>query len=300
MTLLDVSHTLGVPTSTLLQIIFPCSISPPHAVHFVRRGVFNLCDATVQPDAPYSNDDSLSGSMAHNYYLYEYDGKLNILPWDYNLSFGGMGGMGNRNGQGNGASAVINDPIDTPFSGTNFFDPLLENEEYLTRYHEYYRQLVEEYVLGGGFNETYSRIRNQIDSLAESDPNAMYSYEEYKVGAQMLYDTVMLRAKSVLGQLDGTIPSTSEEQRTDSDTLIDASGIDTAAMGTFSGGGFDGRDSESTGFSPAQFAAASSAEVDETAASSEGTVTSGRKDRDGFGGNFNSMEPASSRLERTE
>ncbi|MFA7175461.1 MAG: hypothetical protein WC340_18950, partial [Kiritimatiellia bacterium] len=54
MTLLDVSHTLGVPTSTLLQIIFPCSISPPHAVHFVRRGVFNLCDATVQPDAPYS------------------------------------------------------------------------------------------------------------------------------------------------------------------------------------------------------------------------------------------------------
>ena len=42
------------------------------------------------------NDDSLSGTMAHNYYLYEYNGKLNILPWDYNLSFGGMsmgGGM---------------------------------------------------------------------------------------------------------------------------------------------------------------------------------------------------------------
>ena len=25
------------------------------------------------------NDDSLSGTMAHNYYLYEYNGKLNIL-----------------------------------------------------------------------------------------------------------------------------------------------------------------------------------------------------------------------------
>ena len=36
------------------------------------------------------NEDSLSGSMAHNYYLYECGGKLNILPWDYNLSFGGM------------------------------------------------------------------------------------------------------------------------------------------------------------------------------------------------------------------
>ena len=37
------------------------------------------------------NLDSLSGNMAHNYYLYENDGKLNVIPWDYNLSFGGMG-----------------------------------------------------------------------------------------------------------------------------------------------------------------------------------------------------------------
>ncbi len=30
---------------------------------------------------------------------------------------------------------MINDPIDTPFSGTKFFDALLSNEEYLERYH---------------------------------------------------------------------------------------------------------------------------------------------------------------------
>lgn len=34
------------------------------------------------------NLDSLSGNMAHNYYLYESEGRLNIIPWDYNLSFG--------------------------------------------------------------------------------------------------------------------------------------------------------------------------------------------------------------------
>ena len=39
------------------------------------------------------NEDSLSGMMAHNYYLYESDGKLNLIPWDYNLALGGMGGM---------------------------------------------------------------------------------------------------------------------------------------------------------------------------------------------------------------
>ena len=69
------------------------------------------------------NMDSLSGSMAHNYYLYEYDGQLNILPWDYNLSLGGMS-MGNDAD----ATEVVNDAIDTPFSGTKFFDALLSNE----------------------------------------------------------------------------------------------------------------------------------------------------------------------------
>ena len=38
------------------------------------------------------NKDSLSGSMAHNYYLYEANGQISILPWDYNLAFGGMNG----------------------------------------------------------------------------------------------------------------------------------------------------------------------------------------------------------------
>lgn len=180
------------------------------------------------------NLDSLSGNMAHNYYLYEYDGKLNILPWDYNLSFGGM----NMGASGN-AEQMINYAIDTPFQGTNFFDALLENDEYRSIYHEYLRQLTDEYVSGGKFEETYKRIRNQIDTLVETDPTALYTYEEYKAGAEMLDLTVRLRAESIQGQLDGTIPSTDEGQREDSSNLVDASGIDIGIMGRFDmGGGF--------------------------------------------------------------
>lgn len=178
------------------------------------------------------NEDSLSGSMAHNYYLYESGGRLNILPWDYNLAFGGMG-MGKQDG----AFDMINDPIDTPFSGTRFFDALLQDEEYLERYHAYYRQLVEGYVFGGGFEETCRRIRSQIDDLVREDPNAMYSYEEYEAAVNMLYDTVMLRGESVLGQLDGTIPSTREGQREDGSALLAAAEIDVSVMGTMSMGG---------------------------------------------------------------
>lgn len=33
------------------------------------------------------NFDSYTGSMIHNYYLYEKDGKMSMIPWDYNLAF---------------------------------------------------------------------------------------------------------------------------------------------------------------------------------------------------------------------
>lgn len=47
--------------------------------------------------------DSYTGSMLHNYYLYENDGKLSMIPWDYNLAFGGFGtGGGFSAGGGQG------------------------------------------------------------------------------------------------------------------------------------------------------------------------------------------------------
>lgn len=179
------------------------------------------------------NLDSLSGNMAHNYYLYENNGAINLIPWDYNLAFGGM----NSND-----SDAVNFAIDSPFSGTQFFDKILENEEYLAKYHEYLRILSEEYVQGGVFQQTYDRIRSQIDELVCTDPNAFFTYDEYDAAAQMLVKVVGLRAESVLGQLDGTVPSTTEAQRQNSAALIDASDIDISVMGTMGGnkGGMGG------------------------------------------------------------
>ena len=195
------------------------------------------------------NLDSLSGSMAHNYYLYEDDGQLNIIPWDYNLAFGGF--------QSGSASETINFPIDTPFSsGVNladrqFFMALLENETYLAQYHDYLSQLVEEYVNGGGFDSFYDRVTAQIDALVQNDPTSFYTYDEYTAAAAMLKETVALRAASVQGQLDGSIPSTRDEQSEDSSNLLDVSSIDLSVMGVMNGGGQGGpggsRDSTARG-----------------------------------------------------
>ena len=178
------------------------------------------------------NEDSLSGMMAHNYYLYESGGKLNLIPWDYNLALGGMGGSSD-------ATSVVNDAIDNAFSGTNFFDTLMEDETYHSQYYTYLQQLVSEYIDGGGFDAFYERVRSQIDELVKTDPTAFYSYDEYLTAADTLYQVVKLRGESIQGQLDGTIPSTESTQRS-SDALVDASTLDISVMGSMNTGGGGG------------------------------------------------------------
>lgn len=176
------------------------------------------------------NDDSLSGTMAHNYYLYESGGRLSLLPWDYNLAFGGMGRTT--------AQSVINAPIDDAFSATDFFDTLLADETYHSQYYAFLRQLVDEYVDGGGFDAFYTRVRSQLDTLVETDPTAFYTYDEYDAAAETLYQVVQLRASSIRAQLDGSIPSTQQAQQGAS-TLIDAPELDISVMGTMQLGGAD-------------------------------------------------------------
>lgn len=172
------------------------------------------------------NVDSLSGVMPHNYYLYEENGVLNLLPWDYNLAFGRLQG-GNST-----AEAVIHDAIDSPFPMTSFFDCLLEEEQYRAQYHAYLRQLCEEYVGGGTFDAAYHRIRSQIDPLVNTDPTAFYSPSQYDAAAKMLCTVMSRRSESILGQLDGTIPATDAAQKENPSALFSAPEIDVTVMGT--------------------------------------------------------------------
>ncbi len=178
------------------------------------------------------NEDSLSGMMAHNYYLYESGGKLNLIPWDYKLALGGMGGSSD-------ATSVVNDAIDNAFSGTTFFDTLMEDEACHSQYYAYLQKLVSEYIDGGGFDAFYERVRGQINELVETDPTAFYSYDEYLTAVDTLYQVVKLRGESIQGQLDGTIPSIEAEQRS-SDALVDVSTLDISVMGSMNTGGGGG------------------------------------------------------------
>lgn len=184
------------------------------------------------------NFDSYTGSMVHNYYLYEYDGQLSMIPWDYNLAFGGFESRSD-------ATALVNYPIDTPVSGGTIDSrPMLAwifiSDEYTDLYHQYFSEFITQCFDSGYFTDMIDSVGTMIAPYVESDPTKFCTYEEFKNGVSTLKEFCLLRAESVSNQLDGTIPSTSEGQTQDSSALVDASELsvsDMGSMGNMRGGG---------------------------------------------------------------
>lgn len=176
------------------------------------------------------NFDSYTGGMIHNYYLYEQDGQLSMIPWDYNLAFGGFESQTD-------ATALVNYPIDTPVSGGTIDSrPMLawifNSEEYTELYHQYFNEFIEQYFDSGRFASLIDSTKTMIAPYVESDPTKFCTYEEFEKGVSTLTDFCLRRAESIRGQLDGTIPATADGQAQDSSTLIDAGGLAIPDMGT--------------------------------------------------------------------
>ena len=178
------------------------------------------------------NSDSYTGSIVHNYYLYEEDGQLAMIPWDYNLAFGTM--------MSSGATSTVNSPIDSPVSGSAEDRPMLgwifSDEEYTESYHEYFAEFLNTVDAVAIVDATYELIKPYV----EKDPTKFCTMEEFEKGVATLRTVCELRTQSIEGQLDGSIPSTEEGQTADSSTLIDASSVTLNDMGSMGGGGFGG------------------------------------------------------------
>ena len=201
------------------------------------------------------NGDSYTGSMVHNYYLHEADGKLSMIPWDYNLAFGTF--------QAGDAASAVNDSIDTPLSVSGdgsrpMADWIFRSVEYTQLYHQYFSAFLDEVDIMSLIDEAQALIAPYV----EQDPTAFCSYEKFEAGVATLRAFCEKRTESVRGQLDGTIPSTDEGQQADSSALIDASGLTLSAMGSMGGGGggFGGGPGGGSGGPGASFGSGSGAQ----------------------------------------
>ncbi|NDO69046.1 spore coat protein CotH [Schaedlerella arabinosiphila] len=215
------------------------------------------------------NFDSYTGFMINNYYLYEKDGQLSMIPWDYNLAFGGFE-------SGTDAQSLVNYPIDSPVSGgTVESRPMLAwifaDEKYTELYHQYFSEFLSQYFINGEFEKMIDTVSEMIAQYVEKDPTKFCSYEEFQEGVSTLKTFCSLRAESIQGQLDGTISSTgtaqqflSEEQQTEAFEGVEAGDLAIETMGTM-GNTFG------PGGGPGKFAGASEVFADEGAEGTEGS-----------------------------
>ena len=170
------------------------------------------------------NGDSYTGSIIHNYYLYEENGQLSMIPWDYNLAFGTF--------QGANASSSVNESISQVLSDRPMQAWIFSDEAYSTQYYELYAELLETVDAQVIIDNAY----NLISSYVKKDPTAFCSFEQFDSGVAALKQFCELRAESVRLQLSGS----TEKVNTGSLNISD--------MGTMGGnkGGFGGNKSSSS------------------------------------------------------
>ncbi len=182
------------------------------------------------------NLDGYLGATGHNYFLYEEEGRLSMLPWDYNLAYGTYAqGVGSRMAD---ATALVNQPIDTPappeiLLRRPMFTKLMAEPEYARRYHEHCASFIESYFDSGAFEQKLEETLALISPYVRRDPSKFCSHEDFLLAADTLKTFCLLRAESVRGQLGGSIPSTTEGQALRPEARVDASMIQIADLGDF-------------------------------------------------------------------
>lgn len=116
------------------------------------------------------NYDSYSGNLSQNYYLYNNNGIFTVIPWDYNMSFGGFGG---------GKLETID--IDEPVSGISLdkaplIRKLLAVEAYKTRYYAILQNYLDYF---DNFEDQVSELKTLIRPYVEADPTKFTTLEQF-------------------------------------------------------------------------------------------------------------------------
>ena len=182
------------------------------------------------------NWDSYLGHTGHNYLLYEEEGKLSMLPWDYNLAFGTYAlGMTDPITDPN---VLLNHPILTPAPGEHMtkrplYHQLLQVEEYFKQYQAYFRWFLAEYVESGKLSAALWQAAELIAPYVKSDPTAFCSYEDHRLAVETLEQVCLRRAESARGQLEGRYPATLAQQTQRPGEGVDASHVDLRDLGDF-------------------------------------------------------------------
>ena len=134
------------------------------------------------------NADGYLGPTGHNYYLYEKDGMLAMLPWDYNLAFGPYS-LGAPRPETD-ARAFHNCPTaepaprEIPATPTSFSHPFSRGDG-RALYRKYLGEVAALFE-SGEFTDEITRAARMIAPYVERDPTAFCSYADHKLAVRTI------------------------------------------------------------------------------------------------------------------
>jgi len=179
------------------------------------------------------NDDTYTSYAGHNYGLYEKDGRLTMLPWDYDHSLGCMGAA-----SGSATwTELINLPIDDPvinvaMENRPVIDKLLKNEDYKIQYYNYLDEFLKAYIENGYMENKVTELKELLLPYVEKEPADGISREKFDSAVKSNMDYCNYRSSSIRKQLSGEIPTTAIGQKAHPDTLVDCSGFQSPDSGS--------------------------------------------------------------------
>lgn len=146
---------------------------------------------TVAINKTIANVDNFAGRTRRNFFLYEEDGKIDIISYDLNISFG----------MAPEETAFTQEDVDnielTEYKNqvhSVVVDLIMENEQYLEKYNLYRKQTLE-ILEKMQEEEVVEQIHTKVDDIVKNTDNLIFSYEEYKQGVQNLKQFIDERIK---------------------------------------------------------------------------------------------------------
>lgn len=117
---------------------------------------------------------------------------------------------------------------------------IFRSEEHTALYHQYYSEFLSSLLESGWCDALIDETAAMIAPYIAEDPTKFCTEEEFETGVAALKDFCTRRTQSVRGQLDGSIPSTTQGQSENPSALVDCAGLDLSDMGAMGMGGGPG------------------------------------------------------------
>ncbi len=179
------------------------------------------------------NYDSYTGSQLSNLVLYVKDGKLSLIPWDYNLAFGTFPSViGFENWEN--PTRLLNLGIDAPLINAEeenrpLWRLIRNRPEYLSAYHEVLNALLNDHLLTEEYEAEIDRVSEMLLPWIEKDLTALCGAEEFRKARDTMKAFLAIRTESIRRQLNGELSTVSEEQG--AQAMVDASDLELLSLG---------------------------------------------------------------------